>query len=126
MNFPDSLNYTPEHTWIRTEADGTLTVGITDHAQGELGDIVFVELPEVGRTVAAGEQCALVESVKTASEIYAPVSGEILSVNAGTHATPERINSAPYDAWLFQMRPRTQEDVKALWDAPTYRKSIGA
>lgn len=98
-NVPADLKYTDEHEWVRTEADGTLTVGITDHAQNTLGDIVFLELPEVGKTVSAGDAVGVVESVKAASDIYSPVSGEVVEVNAAIADTPDQVNSDAYASW---------------------------
>lgn len=104
-NVPADLKYTDEHEWIRTEADGTLTVGITDHAQSTLGDIVFLELPEVGKQVTAGDAVGVVESVKAASDIYSPVSGEIVAVNDAIVDTPDAVNSDAYASWLFKIKP---------------------
>ena len=101
MSIPSNLKYTQSHEWLRQEADGTVTVGITDHAQEALGDIVFLELPDAGRTVKAGEECAVVESVKAASDIYAPVSGEVVARNDAAVDAPESINQDAYAAWLF-------------------------
>lgn len=103
-NVPADLKYTDEHEWIRTEADGTLTVGITDHAQSTLGDIVFLELPEAGKQVKAGDPIGVVESVKAASDIYAPVSGEIIAANSDATDEPESVNEDAYDAWLFKIK----------------------
>ena len=105
-NIPADLRYASSHEWSRLEADGTVTVGITDHAQDLLGDVVFVECPDVGRQVSAGEECAVVESVKAASDIYAPISGEVIAVNEALTDSPELVNSAPYgDAWFFKIQP---------------------
>jgi glycine cleavage system H protein len=125
MNTPANLKYTESHEWIRSEADGTLTVGITDHAQDALGDLVFIELPEVGRTVAAQENCVVLESVKAASDAYAPVAGEIIAVNSPLADTPEALNSAPYEAWLFKMKPAADASLEGLLDAAGYEASIG-
>jgi glycine cleavage system H protein len=125
MNVPESLRYTATHEWVRTEADGTVTVGITDHAQEALGDLVFIELPEVGRAVAAGEACAVVESVKAASDIYAPVAGEVVAANPALAGTPEVVNQGAYDAWLFKLKPADAAAVGALLDAAAYRATIG-
>ncbi|AUN94796.1 glycine cleavage system protein GcvH [Pseudazoarcus pumilus] len=122
-HLPAELAYAETHEWVRTEADGTLTIGITDHAQDALGDIVFVELPEAGRAIEAGAPCAVIESVKTASDIHAPVSGEIIAINNGVSEAPESVNDAPYDAWLFRMRPAAGAQ-PALLDAEAYRKLI--
>lgn len=125
MSTPDDLKYTESHEWIRTEADGTLTVGISDHAQEALGDIVFVDLPEAGRQVTAGETIAVVESVKAASDIYAPVAGEIVESNPELAITPDSVNTTPYDAWLFKIKPSDANATDALLSAEQYRQSIG-
>ena len=126
MNIPQSLRYTESHEWIRVENDGTITVGITDHAQDALGDIVFLELPTVGKSFTAGSACAVVESVKAASDIYAPVTGEIISTNEEAANGPEQVNANAYDAWLFKMKPANIADVEKLLDAAGYGKTIGA
>ena len=125
MNVPTNLRYAPTHEWVRTEADGTLTVGITDHAQEALGDLVFIELPEVGRVVAAEEACAVVESVKAASDIYAPVAGEVVAVNEDLPNAPEGVNQDAYGAWLFRLKPTDPAAVDALLDAAAYEAAIG-
>ena len=125
MNIPANLKYTSSHEWVRQESDGTVVVGITDHAQEELGDLVFIELPAVGRKLAAGEACAVVESVKAASDIYAPLDGEIVEANAAVTATPESINADAYANWLFRMKPAAAADVDKLLDATGYKASIG-
>ena len=125
MNVPASLRYTASHEWVRSEADGTVTIGITDHAQGALGDLVYLELPDVGRKVAAAEACAVVESVKAASDIYAPVAGEITEVNKPVTEAPEQVNKDPYGAWLFKLRPLEPTAVANLLDARAYEASIG-
>jgi glycine cleavage system H protein len=120
MNTPKELKYASTHEWARTEGD-VVTVGITDFAQDQLGDVVFVELPEVGRTVSAGESVAVVESVKTASDIYSPVSGEILEVNTVLEQAPETLNEAPYEGgWLFKVRAANPADLDGLLDADAY------
>ena len=126
MNIPPELKYTESHEWIRTEPDGTLTIGITDHAQDALGDLVFIELPEVGKSFAAQENCVVLESVKAASDAYAPVAGEIVAVNTPLTDTPESLNSAPYEAWLFKMKPAADASLAGLLDAAGYAASIGA
>ncbi|MCC7485427.1 MAG: glycine cleavage system protein GcvH [Burkholderiales bacterium] len=126
MNVPDALRYTATHEWVRQETDGTLTVGITDHAQDSLGEIVFVDVPPPGRRVAAGESCAVVESVKAASDIYAPVPGEIVASNTELAGEPGAVNRDPYGAWLFRVRPAPGADLGTLMDAAGYRASIGA
>lgn len=120
MNIPADLKYTESHEWVRTEADGTVTVGITEFAQDALGDIVFVELPKVGTTFGAGDDAAVVESVKAASDIYAPVAGEVVGVNDDVVNTPESINSDAYGAWLFKIKPADAAAVDGLLDAAAY------
>ncbi len=121
-NVPADLKYTKSHEWIRVEADGTLTVGVTDHAQEALGDVVFLELPEAGRQLNAGEACAVIESVKAASDIYAPVAGEVLAANQDAADAPESVNADAYAAWLFKLKPANAADVDALLDAAAYAK----
>ena len=125
MNVPANLRYTASHEWVRSEADGTVTIGITDHAQEALGDLVYVELPAVGRTVAAGEACAVVESVKAASDIYAPVAGEVVAVNDALAGTPEEVNEDAYAAWLFRLKPADPAAAGKLLDAAAYEATIG-
>lgn len=124
MNLPPELRYTASHEWVRTEPDGSLTVGITDHAQAALGDLVFVELPAVGRKVKAGEACGVVESVKAASDIYAPLAGEIVAINEALPAKPEQVNQDAYAAWLFRIRPSDASAVTGLLDARAYQDTI--
>jgi glycine cleavage system H protein len=126
MNTPDDLKYTKSHEWVRVEDDGTLTIGITDHAQEALGDIVFLELPEAGRSVAAGEECAVVESVKAASDIYAPVAGEVVGANEAVVDAPESVNADAYGNWLFKIKPANAADVDALLDAAAYAQIAAA
>ena len=126
MNTPADLKYTASHEWVRKEGDGTLTIGITDHAQDALGDLVFIELPDKGRELQAGEACAVVESVKAASDIYAPVSGTVVDVNASTSDRPESVNEDPYGNWLFKLEPATPSEADALMNADAYAKSVGA
>ena len=123
MNIPADLKYTESHEWVRIEADGTLTVGITEYAQDALGDIVFVELPKVGKQFTAGDDAAVVESVKAASDIYAPVSGEVLEVNQAVADAPDSINSDAYSAWLFKMKPSDANATAGLLDADAYGKA---
>ena len=125
MNIPTKLKYTSSHEWVRQDADGTVVIGITDHAQEELGDLVFIELPAVGRKLAAGEACAVVESVKAATDNYAPVDREILEANAAVTTTPESINADAYANWLFRMKPAAAGDVDKLLDAAGYQAAIG-
>ncbi|MGI4813336.1 MAG: glycine cleavage system protein GcvH [Janthinobacterium lividum] len=126
MNIPADLKYTESHEWIRVEADGSLTIGITDHAQEALGDIVFLELPAAGKQVSAGDTVAVVESVKAASDIYAPVSGEIVAANDELSSSPERVNSSPYESWLYKLKPSGDVDTASLLSSDAYAKSIGA
>ena len=125
MNVPAQLKYTASHEWIRTESDGTLTIGITDHAQEALGDLVFIELPAVGRKVKAGEACAVVESVKAASDIYAPVGGEIAAINGEVVTSPEMVNADAYGHWLYKLKPENAADVASLLDAAAYTAAVG-
>ncbi|BAN24489.1 glycine cleavage system protein GcvH [Caballeronia insecticola] len=125
MSIPAELKYTESHEWVRTESDGTLSVGITDHAQEALGDIVFVELPAAGKTVTAGDAIAVIESVKAASDIYAPVSGEIVASNDALTSAPDQVNGAPYESWLFKIKPSSNDGLDKLLDAEGYGKSIG-
>ena len=124
MNIPADLKYTKSHEWVRVDTDGSLTVGITHHAQDLLGDMVFVENPAPGRTVSAGEECAVVESVKAASDVYAPVAGEILAANAEVEGSPEKINQDPYGAWMFKMKPVNAAEVAGLLDAAGYKALV--
>ena len=122
MNVPADLKYAQSHEWAKLEADGLVTIGITDHAQEALGDIVFLELPQVGRKLKAGEECAVVESVKAASDIYAPVAGEVVAVNQAAAAAPESVNQDAYAAWLFRLKPDNAADLDGLLDAAAYAK----
>jgi len=118
---PNDLQYTKEHEWVRDDGDGTVTIGITDHAQDALGDLVFVELPEVGREVSRGDACAVVESVKAASDIYSPVGGEVTEVNEALDDAPETINEDPYgEGWIFKLKVRDAGQVDGLLDASDY------
>lgn len=126
MNMPQDLRYTESHEWIRKEADGSITVGITDHAQEALGDIVFLELPEIGKNLNAGEACAVVESVKAASDIYAPLTGEVIANNDAASGAPETVNSDAYGAWLFKIKPTDISKFDNLLSADAYAKTIGA
>jgi glycine cleavage system H protein len=123
MNIPADLKYTESHEWARLEADGTVTVGITEYAQDALGDIVFVELPTVGKTYGAGDDAAVVESVKAASDIYAPLAGEVVAVNDDVANAPESINSDAYSAWLFKIKPADVAALDGLLDAAAYAKN---
>ena len=124
MSIPADLKYTPSHEWVRVEADGTLTVGITHHAQDLLGDMVFIENPAPGRTLAKGEECAVVESVKAASDVYAPVAGEVIAANGDVESSPESVNQDAYAAWMFKLKPTNPADVDALLDAAAYQKLV--
>ena len=126
MSIPSNLRYAESHEWARKEPDNTLTIGITDHAQNALGDIVFIELPAIERIVKAGEEVAVVESVKAASDIYAPVAGEIIAVNTAIVDAPDTLNADPYNAWLFKIKPTNLDDIDALLDATGYAKAIDA
>jgi glycine cleavage system H protein len=126
MNIPADLSYTRTHEWIRVEADGTLTIGITDPAQEMLGDLVFVGDVKVGEALTAGDTAGVVESVKAASDIYAPVSGEIIAFNADLDSAPESLNSAPYEHWIFRMKPAAGSDLSHLLDAATYQSVASA
>ncbi len=124
MSNPTDRRYTTSHEWVKAEADGSVTIGITQHAQELLGDMVFVECPAVGRKLAAKEECAVVESVKAASDVYAPIAGAVLANNAELDSAPEKINSDPYGAWLFKMQPDNAADVTALLDATAYQALV--
>jgi glycine cleavage system H protein len=128
MNTPDNLKYTASHEWVKTEANGTLTIGVTDHAQEALGDVVFLELPEAGRVVKAGEAVAVIESVKAASDIYAPVSGEVIEANAAAIDAPEAVNADAYATWLFKIKPANGDQCAAelgkLLDAAAYNATL--
>ena len=125
-NIPSELKYAPSHEWVRNEGDGTYTVGISEHAQELLGDMVFVELPEVGDVVDAGEDCAVAESVKAASDIYAPISGEIVAINEELEDSPETVNNDAYgDGWLFRIKASDESEVDNLLDAEGYAHTIG-
>ncbi len=123
MNLPPQLKYTASHEWARLEADGTVSVGITDHAQEQLGDIVFVEAPKPGRKVAAGESVGVVESVKAASDIYAPIAGEVVAANGELGDNPERVNADAYAAWMYRLKPDNAADLDALLDAAAYESA---
>jgi glycine cleavage system H protein len=123
-NVPTELKYAKSHEWVRQEA-GTATIGITDHAQSELTDIVFVELPAIGRKISAGESCAVVESVKTASDIYAPVGGEVVAINTELAAHPELVNKSPYvDGWFFKVKMAQAGEIDRLLTPESYTQQI--
>lgn len=126
MSIPADLKYSKSHEWARREADGTVSVGITEHAQELLGDMVFIEPPEVGRKLAAGEECGVVESVKAASDIYAPVGGEVTAVNADVTEAPEKINADPYANWIFKLKPANVAELNSLLDAAGYQVVVDA
>ncbi|MEO8445168.1 MAG: glycine cleavage system protein GcvH [Gammaproteobacteria bacterium] len=126
-NVPETLQYTKDHEWVRQEADGTLVVGITHHAQNQLGELVYVELPEAGRSLQPGEAMAVVESTKAASDVYAPLAGSVLGVNPALTAEPELVNSDPYGAgWLVRLRPAASGPLPGLLDAPAYTALLDA
>ena len=125
-NVPADLRYAASHEWARLEADGSVTVGISDHAQEALGDVVFVELPEVGATLAAGGQAGVVESVKAASDIYAPIAGEVIAVNEALTDSPELVNADPYANWFFKLKPAAVADLDQLLDAAAYQAAADA
>lgn len=126
MTTPASLKYTASHEWIKPEADGTVSVGITHHAQETLGDLVFVENPAMGRVLARGEPCAVVESVKAAADVHSPLSGEVVAVNAELADAPEKINEDAYAAWMFRLKPADPSELAALLDAAAYQKIAAA
>jgi glycine cleavage system H protein len=124
MSNPSNLKYTASHEWVKSEADGTISIGITQHAQELLGDMVFVENPAVGRKLKAKEECAVVESVKAAADVYAPVGGVVTAVNSELDSAPEHINTDPYGAWMFKMKPDNAADVNGLMDATAYQAHV--
>lgn len=124
MSNPTDLKYTASHEWIKTEADGSISIGITQHAQERLGDMVFVESPAVGRKLNAGEECAVVESVKAAADVYAPVAGTVTAVNGELNGAPEKLNEDPYGAWMFKMTPDNAADLDDLMDAAAYQAHV--
>lgn len=126
MNIPADLKYTPSHEWVRLEADGTVSVGITHHAQDLLGDMVFVENPTVGRQLAQNEECAVVESVKAASDVYAPIAGEVVAVNDAVESAPESLNQDPYGNWMFRLKPTEPNQLDDLLDATAYQALVQA
>ena len=124
-NIPADLKYLDSHEWARVESDGTVTIGISDHAQGALGDLVFVEVPEVGKSLSKGGAAAVVESVKAASDVYSPVSGEVVAANDSLGSSPELVNSDPYGAgWLFKIKPSNTAELQQLLDAKAYEKVV--
>lgn len=126
MTIPADRKYSETHQWARADGDGAVTIGITHHAQELLGDLVFVESPVLGRKLKMGEQCGVVESVKSASDIYAPISGEVSAVNGDLDTAPEKINQDAYKAWIFKLKPANKSDLASLLDAGGYQKLVDA
>lgn len=125
-NIPAELRYAKSHEWVRTENDGTVTIGITDYAQNSLGDITYVQVPKVGTVLKAGETFGVVESVKAASDLYAPISGTVTAVNAALESAPETVNRAPYgEGWMLKLKPADASAAKTLLDAGAYAKLAG-
>jgi glycine cleavage system H protein len=125
-NIPAELRYAKSHEWARRESDGTVTIGITDYAQNSLGDITYVQVPKVGATLKAGETFGVVESVKAASDLYAPLAGSVTAVNTALESAPETVNRAPYaDGWMLKLKPADPKSIDALLDAAAYGKLIG-
>lgn len=126
MNVPPDLRYSDSHEWARLNGDGTVTIGITWHAQDRLGDLVYVENPQVGKSFNKGQECGVVESVKAASDIYAPISGTVVAVNEDLTSSPEKINQDAYAAWMFKLKPSDVNELDSLLDAPAYGKLIAS
>ncbi|MBS1217161.1 MAG: glycine cleavage system H-protein [Proteobacteria bacterium] len=126
MSTPEHLKYTASHEWVRRESDGTASIGITDHAQQQLGDVVFIDNPAPGRKLKQGEECGVIESVKAAADIYAPIAGEIVAANTELSDAPEKVNQDPYAAWMFRIKPDNPADIDALLDAVAYQKIADA
>jgi glycine cleavage system H protein len=126
MTTPDNLKYTKSHEWVRQEGDGTVTIGVTFHAQEMLGDVVFIENPAVGRKVKQGEECGVIESVKAAADLYAPLSGEVVAANGELADAPEKVNQDPYAAWMFRLKPDNVAELAGLLDAVAYQKIADA
>jgi glycine cleavage system H protein len=126
MNNPPDLKYTESHEWVKAEPDGSFTIGITDHAQEALGDIVFLELPEAGRSYKQGETCGVIESVKAASDIYMPIAGKVTEINLSLPDAPQQVNADAYAAWMFRIRPDNPADLDALLDAAGYAGVAGS
>jgi len=127
VNFPNDLYYTASHEWVRSEADGSVTVGITDLAQDSLGELVYIDLPAVGKTLGASESCAVVESTKAASDVYAPIAGEVIAVNDALSAAPQTVNESPYESgWLFKLKPATPGSEKGLLTVDQYKTESGS
>lgn len=126
-SIPADLKYLESHEWARVESDGTVTIGISDHAQGALGDLVFVEVPEVGKALQKGAAAAVVESVKAASDVYSPVSGEVVAANESLGSAPELVNQDPYgQGWLFKVKPSNKDELAQLLDAAAYEKVVAS
>ncbi|AMN46683.1 glycine cleavage system H protein [Steroidobacter denitrificans] len=126
-NIPSDLKFNESHEWARLESDGSITIGISDHAQNALGDLVFVEIPEAGRTLSKGEVAAVVESVKAASDVYSPLSGEVIEANESLGTSPEQVNTDPYgQGWLFKLKPSNLGELSSLLDAAAYAKIVEA
>lgn len=125
-NIPAELRYAQSHEWARLEADGSVTVGISDHAQEALGDVVFIELPELGKTLAAGQEAGVVESVKAASDIYSPIGGEVIAINEALADTPEDVKNDPYASWFFKLKPSNPAELDKLLDAAGYQAAVDA
>jgi glycine cleavage system H protein len=124
-SIPSELKYLDSHEWARVESDGTVTIGISDHAQGALGDLVFVEVPEVGKSLKKGNAAAVVESVKAASDVYTPISGEVVAANETLGSAPELVNQDPYgQGWLFKLKPSNKDELAQLLDAKAYEKVV--
>ncbi|SFG57535.1 glycine cleavage system protein GcvH [Pseudomonas sp. NFACC45] len=124
-DIPAELRFAKSHEWARLEADGTVTVGISDYAQEALGDVVYIELTEAGKVFSAGDQAGVVESVKAASDIYSPISGEVIAVNEDLGGSPQLLNSDPYGAWIFKLKPSDKAELDKLLDAAGYEAAIG-
>lgn len=126
MSIPAELKYTPSHEWARLEADGTVSIGITHHAQDRLGDLVYVEAPKVGQAIARGKECGVVESVKAAADLYAPISGQVVAVNEALSTSPEQVNQDAYGAWMFRIKPSDRAELDTLLDAAAYQKVVAS
>ncbi|MCW5618336.1 MAG: glycine cleavage system protein GcvH [Nitrosomonas sp.] len=124
MSIPSDLKYTRSHEWVKAEADGTVTVGITDHAQELLGDMVFIELPKVGDSFSQKQECAVAESVKAAADVYAPISGEVIEANSALADSPETINQDAFGSWLFKLKPSNPAELDGLLDAAGYQEVL--
>lgn len=125
MNIPDNLVYAETHEWVKVEADGTIVVGITDFGQDQLGPLVYVSMPTVGKQVKKEEECGIVESSKTASDLHAPVDGEVTAINSALEMSPEAINDAPYDQWIFKIKPNQPVDTRLFLNANAYKQMVG-